>query len=185
MAYYTIIGRFDQFLFGIIAFPCRDILRGRHWLTGFVTLAFMAFYWWFDAAGGFFLLDGKYPAASALWIWLPTIQGAIFAWVIAYYDASVALPTGGFSKLLSRIGTYSYSIYLLHPFFVFRMPVFIDRHILPLSNFYVACVASLACFCGMTCVGWASYNFIEKPFLRFRVRYTRPAAEAINELAPA
>jgi peptidoglycan/LPS O-acetylase OafA/YrhL len=185
LAYYTIIGRIDQFVLGIMAFQARDFVRGRHWLTAVFSVAFMALYWWFDFAGGFFAFGGKYPSPSSIWIWLPTVQGAIFAWVIAYYDASFTPSTTGISRVIGRIGTYSYSIYLLHMFFVFRLPPMIAHRFIALANFYVACATSFVCFCGMGMIGWASYNVIEKPFLRLRVRYVRPAASNFGELAPS
>jgi peptidoglycan/LPS O-acetylase OafA/YrhL len=185
LAYFTIIGRIDQFLLGIMAFQSRDAMRGRHCLSAVIVVAFLAFYWWFDRAGGYMAFGGKYPSPRALWIVLPTIEGAVFAWMTAYYDASFKPSNSGASWLLGKVGTYSYSIYLLHDFIVWRLPLIIGHRLFALSNFYVALAASIICFCGMAVIGWASYTFIEKPFLRLRVRYVRPATSTYGEMAPA
>lgn len=181
-AYYTIVGRLDQFLLGILAFHSREFICGRHWQTVAISVLFLGFYWWFDRAGGF---NSSALSASSIWVWLPTLQGLVFAWIVAYYDSSFRPSNGGVSQVIGRIGTYSYSIYLLHPFIVFRLPHFIDHRIIHLSNFYVSLAAGAICFCGMACVAWASFTFIEKPFLRLRVRYVRPTNSAFSELAAA
>jgi peptidoglycan/LPS O-acetylase OafA/YrhL len=176
-SYFTLFGRFDQFLLGIVAFQFSDLARRRHLQVWAAMLGFLAISWLTE--------PGLYARHSSIWIWLPTIQGAAFGLLIAYYDTSFTLAATGLSKLLGRIGTYSYSIYLLHPFFVFRLPLFINHRIVSLHNFYVACAAAVAAFCGMACVGWLSFTLIEKPFLAYRVRYTRQSSEVIKELAPA
>jgi len=72
---------------------------------------------------------------------------------------------------------------LLHLFVVLYLPAIISRNIVPISNFYVGCLASLVCFCGMACIGWASYRFVEKPFLRLRLRYTTSGFQPVVQPA--
>jgi peptidoglycan/LPS O-acetylase OafA/YrhL len=175
LGYWTIVGRIDQFLFGIMAFQYRNLLNRQHAIAILTLIAFTVFYYWFDLAGGFYALGGKYPSTSQLWVIIPTIQGAAYGVLIAYYDMSFSPKNSGFSRLVGRAGAYSYSIYLLHPFVVFRLPQIINHRLFSLSNFYVACAAALVCFCGMIVVGWVSYHLIEKPFLRFRIPYVRKA----------
>jgi peptidoglycan/LPS O-acetylase OafA/YrhL len=173
LSYYTLVGRIDQFLLGIVAFQYRDSLKRRH-LTALVTVTvFSGFYAWFDLSGGFFQLGGRYPSPSPLWIVLPTAQAVAFAVLIAYYDTSYLPKDRGVSWFLGKIGAYSYSIYLLHPFVVFNLPLIINKRLMDLSNIYVATAWAAACFCGMVVVGSASYHLIEKPFLRYRLRYVR------------
>jgi peptidoglycan/LPS O-acetylase OafA/YrhL len=43
-----------------------------------------------------------------------------------------------------------------------------------------ASFVGLLVFLGMYPIGWLSYNFIEKPALRFRTRYVIPKAEAVQ-----
>ena len=91
--------------------------------------------------------------------------------LIAYYDTSFQLPATGISGALSKVGNYSYSIYLLHPFVVFRLADIVHRHVMDISNFYVACLWSLAGFALMIPIGFLSYSFIELPFLKLRRKY--------------
>lgn len=167
-AYFTLAGRIDQFLLGIAAFQFREFTKGEHWQAFAVLIVFAAFYSWFDWAGGYGAFD-----ASSFWVIFPTLMGAGCGFLIAYYDTSYSPSETGASKLLGRLGTYSYSIYLLHPFFVSRAVLFINHRIAHLTNFYTALAASLVCFCGMVAIAWASYMLIEKPFLGLRVRYTK------------
>ena len=76
-------------------------------------------------------------------------------------------------------GKFSYSIYLLHPFIVFRAARAIHENILPLDNFYLACLVGFLCFLAMYPIGWLSYTFIEKPCLRYRTRYVSTKAPAV------
>jgi len=61
---------------------------------------------------------------------------------------------------------------------VFRASKFIHAHIMSLENFYLASFVGLLVFLGMYPIGWLSYNFIEKPALRFRTRYVMAKAQA-------
>ncbi|WP_254070214.1 acyltransferase [Acidisphaera sp. L21] len=172
LSYWTIVGHIDQFLLGIFAFRYRSLLCGRHALAAATGLCFAAFYYGFDAAGGFYKMGG-YPSATPLWIIIPTFEGAAYSILIAYYDSSFAPSNNGISGLIGRAGAYSYSIYLLHFFVVFRAAKFIDMHVMDISNFYVACLWSAFCFCLMVPVGWVSFRYIEEPFLSLRKRYIK------------
>ena len=108
-SYWTIAGRADDFLLGIAAFNYRSVFERKHMLAAFVFLAFCGVWWVFDFSGGYDLMKPRWP-----WIILPTIEGTSYSILIAYYDASFRPARTGISKFLSLIGTYSYSIYLLH-----------------------------------------------------------------------
>lgn len=169
LSYWTIVGRIDQFTFGIIAYRYRHYFS-RGWLALLAAIAFSAFYWWFDARGGFYQMP-SYPSPSRLWIVLPSIEGVIFGVLIAWYDARLIDGRSVMSRFIGQLGAYSYSIYLLHFFVVFHAAQFIDREVMPLNNFYVACIWSLLVFCLMIVPGYLSFRFIEGPFLRLRRRY--------------
>ncbi|MGY4513440.1 peptidoglycan/LPS O-acetylase OafA/YrhL [Bradyrhizobium sp. USDA 3650] len=98
--------------------------------------------------------------------------------LIAYYDTSFRLGGAGLSWALSKIGEYSYSIYLLHTFFVFQVAEFVQRHMMDISNFYVALAWSFACFTLMIPIGVISFTYVDAPFLRLRRVYTKPNAQA-------
>ena len=176
-AYLTLVGRIDQFLLGILAFGFRERIAHRHYFAGLVACAFLLFYWHFDRLGGF-VLNPSYPSPSPLWIFIPTLEGLAYGVLISYYDNSYKPSLRGLSGLIGRYGTYSYSIYLLHFFFVYRMAAFIHAHIMDLSNFYVAWAWSLACFALMLPIGHLSYKLVESPFLGWRRRYLLPPPPA-------
>ncbi len=180
LAYQTIVGRVDQFALGMLAFQFRGAIAGRHAIALAAITAFLLAYWRFDSHGGF------YPSADdvnagRVWVLLPTIEGLGYATAIAWYDSSFSPARTGISKFVGHLGTYSYSIYVFHFFVVFAMADFVHTHIMPLTNFYVACFWSLGCFCTMAVPGYLSFRFIESPFLKLRRRYiteapgTRPA----------
>lgn len=171
LAYATIIGRLDQFLLGIMAFQSRHLFTHRHRIAAIGVLLFAAFYWWFDKRGGYYNLSVQSPSLKSLWIILPTIEGAIYGMLIAYYESSFSLSNTGFSRILGRIGNFSYSIYLLHFFFVSQAAAFVHTRIMDISNFYVASLWALVCFALMIPIGLISFNFIERPFLKFRRKY--------------
>lgn len=172
LAYWTIIGRLDQFAFGMLAFHFRGLLKDRHAATFAMMIAFSLFYWWFDRRGGFYQMP-SYPSASPIWVLLPTIEGIALASAVAWYDSSFDHSQGKASQLVARFGEYSYSIYLLHFFVVDEFARLIAGRVMGLSNFYIACVWSSVCFCLMMPIGFLSFRFIEKPFLKYRRRYTR------------
>jgi len=157
----------------LAAFHFREHIRGRHLWAIAALVAFSAFYWWFDYLGGYYKVPrGRYP--PSLWVILPTVEGLAYGIGIAWYDSSIVPSQGRLSRLIAQAGAYSYSIYLLHFFVVFRMSRAIARNFGPaidLSNFYVAVLASVLCFACMIPVGYLSYRFIEEPFLRLRRSY--------------
>jgi peptidoglycan/LPS O-acetylase OafA/YrhL len=182
LAYWTIFGRIDQFALGMLAYQFRGYLAHRPvWAAG-IALAFTAFYWYFDARGGFYQ-SPSYPSPSPLWIFMPTIEGVAYATLLAWYDSSFTPSNKGVSKLVGLIGTYSYSIYLLHFFVVFRASYYVNKYVMDLSNFYVACAWALVFFLFMMIPGYLSYRFVESPFLKLRKRYIA-GNDATRDVAP-
>ena len=165
-AYWTIIGRFDQFALGIFFY--QRAVSGRFAATAGIVL--FAFYAAFDAAGGF------YGAPDRLWIFMPTIEGLALGGLIAWYDAHpIRSPR---MWLVQKAGEYSFSIYLLHFFVVFEIAPLIDRHVMRLDSLYVALPWSMLFFVAMIGVGHLSYTFVEKPPMRFRKPYIKAARPA-------
>lgn len=172
LAYFTLVGRIDQFLLGMLACRWRGHLAGRHVLAAAVALAFCLFYWWFDASGGFYQRP-SYPSPGRLWIVLPLIEALAYAVLIAWYEASVRPSMRGPSRWLARAGAYSYSVYLLHFFIVFDAARWVHTHIMDISNFYVACLWALLFYGLMLLPAHWSYRWVEAPFLRLRVPYIK------------
>jgi peptidoglycan/LPS O-acetylase OafA/YrhL len=171
LSYWTIIGRIDQFLLGIFAFQIGPILRGRHYVIMGMGLAFTAFYWWFDAAGGFTKLAGASPSPSPIWIIMPTIEGLFYAALTSYYDSTYRPNNEGLSWFIGKLGQYSYSIYLLHFFVVFVASKIIQKYIMVIDNYYEATAWSILLFSAMAPIGYLSFKFIEEPFLKNRRKY--------------
>lgn len=170
IAYWTIAGRIDQFILGMVAFFYATELAKRTKLLVFVFLSFVGFWWWFTATGGFYLRP-KYPSTSSVWIWLPTLEGLAYASLIAWYDARKIDPSTLVSQTLQRLGEYSYSIYLLHFFFVFRAASYVHSNVMDISNFYLALAWSVIFFLAMLIPGYLSFRFVESPFLKLRLKY--------------
>ena len=172
LSYWTIVGRFDQFVFGIAAYQYRDFFQKRHFLALSVFIAFSVFYWYFEHLGGFFL-NPSYPSPSPVWIIMTTCEGLAYGILIAWYDNSFKHSTGPVSRFIALIGAYSYSIYLLHFFFYSALAGFVDRHVVSLSNVYVALLFAPVAFLVMIPISYLSYRFIEFPFLKFRTSYIK------------
>jgi peptidoglycan/LPS O-acetylase OafA/YrhL len=186
LAYWTIVGRIDQFALGMLVYQFRSYLAHRHVLAAIIGMAFVAIYWLFDYAGGFHC-SPSYPSPSYLWIFLPTIEGLAYAIGIAWYDNSFAPSATGVSKFIGHLGEYSYSIYLLHFFVVVLAARFVNEQIMDISNFYLACLWSVIFFASMIVPGYLSFRFIESPFLRLRKRYVKlpdTANSGLTEPAP-
>ncbi|QDU12061.1 acyltransferase family protein [Gimesia aquarii] len=169
-AYYTIIGRIDQFLFGMIAYQMRGYIMGRHILVIGSFIAFSIFFWNFDQSGGFHN-NPSYPSNRLVWVVMPTFEGLTYALLIAWYDNSFMHSTSRFSRFIALIGTYSYSIYLLHFFFYKVLILIMVRYIMPVSNFYIALCYSVLGFLFMVPIGYLSFRLIESPFLKLRTNY--------------
>jgi peptidoglycan/LPS O-acetylase OafA/YrhL len=172
LAYFTIIGRIDQFVLGMLLCQCRSYFSRRHSLALVTIVVFMLIFWGFDFFGGFAAsLDHSY--LSAFWIILPTIEGLAYGVAIAWYDTSFSPSNAGVSKFIGRLGQYSYSIFLLHFFVVFQAARFVNEHIMDISNFYLALMWSFVFVAVMMVPGYLSFRFIESPFLKLRKNYIR------------
>jgi peptidoglycan/LPS O-acetylase OafA/YrhL len=171
IAYWTIFGRIDQFLLGLIACQFREKMRKQHYLFAMIAVMFSGLYWYFDRLGGFNNMP-SYPSPTPLWIILPTLEGFAYAAFISWYETSFTHRTNGISKFIGKIGEYSYSIYLLHFFIVFAAAKLISTHTSTPFNFYIMCLWSTVFFLLMMPLGYLSYRFVESPFLRFRRKYT-------------
>lgn len=170
LSYWTIIGHIDQFVLGILGYQFRSYVSGKHFLVLFSLFLFACFYWYFDSLGGFHQFP-SYPSPSSIWIFIPAIEGWAYALLIAWYDNSFIHSMGIASRFIALIGRYSYSIYLLHFFFVFQMSKAINAYVIKLSNTYLAILFSVPCFLLMVPIGYFSYRFIETPFLKLRKKY--------------
>jgi peptidoglycan/LPS O-acetylase OafA/YrhL len=182
LSYWTIIGRIDQFLIGMLIARAylseRD--RPRRWrlllLPAFALV--VASFWWFNARGG-------WPEVvwwKALW---PTWEGACWGAVILGYLAFAPTLSAQFSAALSRLGETSLSLYLVHSIVI--------SVLIPRGWYYSAgpdawtsaLVSTLVLVLPITiAISFLTYHVIERPFL-LRVRYLvdRPKEAAGTDAA--
>lgn len=170
LAYWTLVGRFDQFVLGAWAWSLSPWIRTQSRLLLAVGCAFLVFYALWDQAGGFMLMP-SYPSPSRWWIVLPTIEGLVYGLMIAWYDGVCGPGHGWMSRGWATLGEISYSIYLLHFFVVFDAARYVHEHIMPIDNVYWGCLWAGIFFMLFAPVAWLSYRVIEVPFLRFRKPY--------------
>ncbi len=184
LAYFSILGRIDQFTLGILAFQLRSLVKGRHLATGLGLSVFLAWAYAINLRhGGFFPQGISVQSKSPIWIVAPTFEALAYGLAIAYYDSTFSPKNQGISYFIGRLGAYSYSIYLLHFFVVFKLARTIDTWF-PITNFYVACAWALVFFALMLPVGALSFRYIEGPFLKLRKPYLLPR-DAERAPAPA
>jgi len=175
MTYWSLVGRADQFLFGMalgfwyqpgrlkgIASRQVVLLAGLAAVVGMLHVFHVRL-------GGF---------ATNTWLKLlwPTVEGAAWTlFVFAWLEWSPALPEA-VSRPLCGLGTISFSIYLLH-FVVIQLVV---RHglIVQWGSPVESAVATTLAYVIPLTVALATLTFreIEKPFLQLRVAY-QPATE--------
>lgn len=173
LAYFTILGRIDQFLLGIYFFGVSRTLTNRHRIAlgAFVALAM--------AYAGLSLLGGFHGAAkSPLWVIWPTVDALPLGILTAYYDRSdIALPAW-IGKPAAIVGQCSYSFYILH-FWYFPPVAARLQYLLDMSHLGVAFAACLVAFAAFVPAAWLSYRFIEQAALRYRVDYRNAPTEAV------
>jgi len=174
-AYFTIFGRIDQFVLGIAAWTFRDVLTGRHVWMALSTAAFFAFYQAFADIGGYYAARGT----PLVWIVIPTIEAAYFSFLVVYYDTTFVFGHGRLWRFLQAAGAASYSIYLLHTFFVFDLAKWLNDRIPGMSTWEMSELVVLPIFAAFVPVAWLCYRLVEMPFLRFRTRYTAPGLQSL------
>lgn len=176
LAYWTLVGRIDQFTLGIVAFHFSSHMKGRHRLAAALIVVVCAVFYVIDRT-----YDVSMAREAATWVGLATFEAVAYSMLIAWYDTSFKMRNVGVSGWIGLIGAYSYSIYLLHVFFFERVAGIIHRHVMPLSNIYAATAWAFVFLVGMAVVGHFSFRYIEAPFLKHRLRYVRPGINASSD----
>ncbi|XAZ20415.1 acyltransferase (plasmid) [Sinorhizobium sp. B11] len=178
ISYFTIIGRIDQFLIGmIVASLYREgrltLKHPRLCLAGSIVLVLLSLFA-LNRMGGW-IQDAEWKG-----IW-HTYEAIIFSALIITYLFSHSALNPRYKSLMARIGLVSYSMYLLH------MPVLL---LLQRKHWYAKVTGNLywdalitACylFPVVFLLSSATYELIEKPFMSFRTRYLAPIGT--NEIA--
>lgn len=174
MLYSTLVGRFDQFVWGMLA----AIAWQRHgarlsrlgsWPLLIAALAVFAALALQARHASFFLPQPK----QAAWIWWSGIEGLLWAgFVLAYLSAALQLPAR-LDRWLASGGEWSFSFYMWHTLVIFTVhhyvgflrPTGLGGPDLALNAVPVLALA--------LAFAWLSYQVIEKPFLQMRGGYLR------------
>ncbi len=188
-AYWTMIGRLDQFLLGmVLAMLHRQratLLANPAWLVmSLLALQawLMLFTWW---CGGYHNADAPHSPSIA-WVFSPLLEGMAYGFVaLAYLHVRVpgALHRWGTQAgaVLAWLGTISFSIYVWHYPIVMlhaQMPVmgFLGRSWM-IDLLVVILPAVVA-------VSALSHYVIERPFLSMRGRYLKGAPAPLPAARP-
>lgn len=178
VAYWTIIGRIDQFVFGMIfaLVPLRrTVLRI---VAGVSVAAFLVLWHEFDRVGGYWNHTGA-PSTSPLWIVIPTIEAITYASLIAWYDGAAFTMPAWLDRALAKVGEWSFSIYLLHFFPAVALRNMFWNTDGSDNNFYLVLLGANLAFVAFLPVAAFSYTYFEKRFLVYRRPYLRaPVTEA-------
>jgi peptidoglycan/LPS O-acetylase OafA/YrhL len=182
VAYWTILGRIDQFVFGMLfalvqinAPLSRRVLRV---VAGVALVSFLLLWNEFDHMGGFHHFDGT-PSKSVLWVFIPTVEAITWGSLIAFYDGASFKMPAWLDRALAKVGEWSYSIYLLHFF-----PIVLMRHLFweragSADDFFPALIVANLAFLALLPAAAFSYHYFEKRFLAYRKHYLRaPVVEA-------
>lgn len=179
-AYYTIFGRIDQFILGIVAermFRERGLSSAGRWLAAAGVLAYLAYMHVFNVMGGYFGMPAD-PSTSPLWIFHQTLEGMGATALILLYDKSAFSLPPVIDRALCVVGELSFSVYLLHFFFYERAAILVAQYV-DMSNYAVNLGVSLLAFTALLPLCWLSNRLIERPFMRLRVKYIAPAAAPV------
>ncbi len=180
LTYHTIIGRIDQFILGMLFYRYGAGLKGKHFAAAAIAVIWIIIWYAYDLGGGFRGFENQ-----QVWMIMTTLEGLTYGALISWYDHSFTFTATGISGVISRIGECSYSIYLLHFFFVFDMAKFVDRKIVPLDNFYVAFLFSAISFLIVAVFSYISYRGFETIFLKKRIPYLTPIPQPAENSPPA
>lgn len=168
ISYWTLFGRLDQLLLGMLAGYYFRSLNQKvlRWMLLPAALLVLGSLFYFNRK------LGGYPSSTPIkivwWAW----EGTTWAGFVVCYLASAAWLPARLSGLLSALGAVSYSIYLWHYVAVstvsrkaYWWPLLQNPMQNALLNTVLVILPPVIAF------SFLSYNLIEKPFLRLRVRY--------------
>lgn len=170
ISYFHIIGRIDQFMLGMIAARAYHHVRDR--ALNWPLLAIGSFLLAISVLVGYSVLGGW--DSVGLWkIGWPTVEGAAWALFIITYVCFAQRYSGKWSIPIEQIGTWSYSIYLLHFSVLMGIPQI--RPLLQSSTPNLAAQLYTWKFIipVLLPLSALSYYVIERPFLQMRVKYLR------------
>ncbi|MGX1664557.1 acyltransferase family protein [Streptomyces sp. NPDC055366] len=181
MLYYSLAGRIDQFLMGMMAawFFVHHRKRFQGLLkVGLATALVTGAVWAFNQTHSFH--EGR--ASRLLWV---DVEGALWALVVLTYVATVS-STGRVSRGIAKVGEMSFSVYLLH-YMVVTMFVShrwgIEPTGRPVVDAFITTVVAVLPITLITAM--VTFHGIERPFLRWRRTYLSVAQPPATAAAPS
>jgi len=183
-AYWTIVGRIDDFVIGmaaaVIAMRYPKFLSSIPALVISCLCVYAWVVWFAKATGGFY---GPTSHENPLWVIYPTIEASVFALFVVSYLNQQWKGSGVVDKVFSYLGEVSYSMYIWH----LPLLLMFNKHseFLPFSHWFAN--FAVVVFPVIVAVSSLSYYMIERPFFTMRKVYvktnTRPSV--MSEKAPA
>lgn len=172
MAYWTILGRMDQFALGMFSF---ELYRRRFELLSSPLALVVVITIWILLTHVFNQMGGLIGTErNAFWIVWPTIEGIIYgALIVTYLAAKISIPRQ-LDRILAWLGTLSFSLYMNH-----IMALAIARELLTriginggaLGLDAMVGISFLVCLPLTVIMSTLTYYVIERPFLSLRKNY--------------
>jgi peptidoglycan/LPS O-acetylase OafA/YrhL len=190
LAYWTIVGRIDQFMIGMIlayAFKGEYLKLGNPLWTLFSSAMLLVVVELFALRGGFFAIGNPRSPYEGWWIVWPDIEGAAWSFVMmSYLMCRVRLPRT-VDRAASILGQISYSIYLVH---LIVIPAIMKVMPYPLAigpdlQANVLLTGILVVLPVVVAVSLAVHLVIERPFFSFKRVYILPAKPQLHLVHPA
>ncbi|TAL52290.1 MAG: acyltransferase [Pandoraea sp.] len=173
--YFTMLGRFDQFLIGMIAglvhLKSPRLLRSPYALGLGAVVALCCFHL-ISVTGSLWKNDPRCMPVSAL-------EALLWAGLLlAYFQSRSQLPAAA-GRALAALGQCSYSLYLLHIYVVLIINKYGGWvHLVSDPGANAILNGLLLVWPPALLLSYFSYRLIEAPFLSLRTPYTRPSASA-------
>jgi peptidoglycan/LPS O-acetylase OafA/YrhL len=181
MTYYSLVGRIDQFLIGMLAayyFPRLRTLLGHVWAVAAAATAVIAVLWWFNQVHGY--------ADPGVWrtVWVD-VEGVAWAALLVSYVGLARTGRGRLSVTLAWLGERSYGLYLLHMPVIYLV-AYRGWHLDLGSGAVVDATATALLLVLPVALALATLTFaaVEQPFLSLRRRYVVEEARPPAPLPP-
>lgn len=167
LTYYSLVGRLDQFLLGMLVAWVYTYHRSRlRWPVLIVASALVpTMLWLFNQLHGY--TEGG--AWRAVWV---DAEGAVWAAFVGAYVSLFERSRSRLSRMLAGLGELTYSIYLLH-FVLITVVVTHPGLLINLGGGVAAAflTGALVVLPSVVAISFLTFRAIERPFLDLRGRY--------------
>jgi peptidoglycan/LPS O-acetylase OafA/YrhL len=176
MYFSTFVGRFDQFLIGMLAAMSlrrQRTLVHRHgaWLMPLAAILVIS-----DSALQSHLAAFNVTPKAPFWIVWSMLESAGWACFIVVWTGWDKRLPAWLERSLNHGGKISFSFYLLHMGVVHMLAPWFRAHPLTGNIGIDAMISLVMCYAGVWALATLSYNTIELPFLQMRRTYVDPQA---------